>query len=280
MKSELEILNLNKQITMPNGDFISYLKNELTNRCKRNSNYSMRSFAQYLGISSSFFSKLLLYKRPLTLKMFEQFQSCLNLTPVQYQYYLHMLNSDKTKTISNDQIQFHQLDHDEFSVIADWYYFAILELITTKDFIPNPKSIATRLSISFIEAKEALEKLKKLNLIKEIDGKLVLSHENNSTIGQNATRSAYQKQQEQILKKSLDALYEVPFELRSQTSVTMAISKKKLSEANDLIKQFRRQMVVLLQEEEEQHFDSVYQLSISFFPLTKEIPITGKGSHS
>lgn len=277
MKNELEISHSNEQRLMSNSDFISYLKNELINRCKRNPNYSMRSFAKFLGISSSFFSKLLLYKRSLTIKMFEQLQTRLNLTPVQYDYYLQMLNSDCTKTINHDQIQFHQLAYDEFSVIADWYYFAILELITTQDFIPHPKYIAARLNISLIEAKEALEKLKKLNFIKEVDEKLVLTRDNNSTLGQTATKSAYQKQQEQILNKSLDALYEVPFELRSQTSVTMAISKKKLSVANDLIKQFRRQMIALLQDEEQENFDSVYQLSISFFPLTNEIPTTGKG---
>jgi transcriptional regulator with XRE-family HTH domain len=269
MEQEKTLQNISQHLLHPqeNSDIVSYLRTELTLRCRKNPSYSLRSFASYLGVSSSFLSKLLNNKRPITKRTLIKFSERLGVSPEKYDQFTSKINSRSSQI----NVSFNNLSLDQFEVISEWYYFAILELITVKNFNPSPLWIANCLGISHMEAKEALQKLIRLNYIKVSKGKLLLTNKNNTTIGPVATAAAYQKQQKQILQKASEALVQTPFDLRSQTSVSLAISQKRLSEANNLIKTFRRQMIQLLQEQEKDSFDSVYQLSVSFYPLTKPL---------
>ena len=50
--------------------------------------------------------------------------------------------------------------------------------------------------------------------------------------------------------------------------MTLAVASQDLPKAKELIRKFRREFLRLLQENKE--FDSVYQLSVGFFPLTRK----------
>ena len=56
--------------------------------------------------------------------------------------------------------QYVQLTLDHFSVISEWYHFAILSLAETQDFKSYPAWIAGRLGISQKDAKAAVLTLK------------------------------------------------------------------------------------------------------------------------
>ncbi|HWU42412.1 MAG TPA: TIGR02147 family protein, partial [Bdellovibrio sp.] len=115
---------------------------------------------------------------------------------------------------------------------------------------------------------DALERLLRMNYLKKsAKGKITLVEENTTTIGPEVAVPATRNQQTQILEMALQALIEIPIELRSQTSSTMAIPSDRLGEAKEVITEFRRKMASLMQRPGKR--DSVYQLSISFYPLTK-----------
>ncbi len=59
----------------------AYLTQELMNRCKRNSSYSMRAFAQGLGMSASALSMVLSGKRQLSRLAAERIADKLGLDP-------------------------------------------------------------------------------------------------------------------------------------------------------------------------------------------------------
>jgi uncharacterized protein (TIGR02147 family) len=165
-------------------------------------------------------------------------------------------------------LSFRQIELDQFSFIADWYHFAILELVTLPDFDSNVKQIAKDLRISTHESTDAVERLIRLGLLeRDTKGRLSNKSGNNTTIGPNIATPATRKQQKQILEKAIDALDTIPIEDRSQTSVTLAIPRAKLDEARKAITDFRRTMTSLLQNPTDDP-DSVYQLSVSFYPLT------------
>jgi uncharacterized protein (TIGR02147 family) len=274
-------------------NFVSYLKRELLERNKKNPQYSLRSFSKNMDLSSSFVSKLFNGRRPLTEGTYNKIVSQLSLNPDVADHYrqIEFINgsiktakamscfiqsdldqdgSDEFENSITDKKKYKALNLDQFSFIADWYHFAILELLTTENFIFNPNCIASRLGISPLEAKLAIERLFRLGLVKSrktTKGEKMFGVDNNSTIGRDIATAATLKQQQAFLQMASNALVEVPIEQRSQTSMTMAIPKSRLKEAQRMIHDFRRNMTSLMQRKGKR--DSVYQLTISFYPLTK-----------
>ena len=57
------------------------------------------------------------------------------------------------------------VDLDTFAVISDWYHYAILSLLEVTDARLDPRWISKRLGINRLEARLAIERLKRLSLI-------------------------------------------------------------------------------------------------------------------
>jgi len=165
-------------------------------------------------------------------------------------------------------VNYNQLTLDAFQVISDWYHYAILELISIKGFQPNSKWIAPKLGITVSEVNIAVERLQRLGLLKICDdGKWINGSGSNTTTGNAYSATAFRRLQRDVLKMALNALEEVPMEVRDQTSMTMAIDSSQLPEARIRIKKFRRNLCQFLQESGPR--DQVYQLGISLYPITR-----------
>ncbi len=242
------------------------LKTELVRRCQKNAKYSLRAFAKSLELSPAFVSKLLKGERAFTPKTIDRLSVKLPLHPMQVEHYKAQLKRKKNSLKANE-VGFRQISLDQFQLISDWYHFAILELVTIKDFQNSPAWIAKQLSISTHEASDALERLLRLGYLKKGPrGQLKLVEENSTIIGTEIALPAKQSQQKQILELAMRALMETPVEQRSQSACTMAIPSERIDEAKDIITEFRRKLTALMQRPGNR--DSVYQLSVSFFPLT------------
>ncbi len=266
-------------------NFVEFLNEELLLRNKKNARYSLRAFAKQMQLSSSFVSKLLNGKRPLTQATFKTISLRLPLSPQVENYYYNLEfgqkdlylarsnNEDLVKNTSNrgrSQSIYRNINLEQFKVISEWYHFAILELVSVDGFIPNSNYIASQLGISTLEAQQALHRLIKMGLIKVklVSGKApIYSTENFTTVDKKIATKATYVQQKAFLEKSIEAMEFIPIEDRSQSSMTMAIPKSRLKEAEFLIGKFRREFTELMQRKGKR--DSVYQLNISFFPLTQ-----------
>ena len=130
-------------------DFRLYLQNKLTERCKKNPKYYLRSFAQRLDMESSALSKILRGKRRVTEKTFLKLSKILNLSPHEIAQFRQNLKQSAEYDYSPKNYQ--QVSLDAFNVISDWYHYAILELTTVKKFKPSEKWIAKSLGISVSE---------------------------------------------------------------------------------------------------------------------------------
>jgi uncharacterized protein (TIGR02147 family) len=169
------------------------------------------------------------------------------------------------KGSQNANQDFAQLSFDTFTVISEWYHFAILELTFVKGFKSEAKWIARKLSISVIEAKNAVERLKRLELLIEEKGTLVKSEKfltNDSAVN---TSGAHRALQKQLIEKALSAIDEVEAADKDITSMTMAIDVRQLPKAKTFIRQFRRDMCSLL---EVGNPTQVYNLGIQLYPLS------------
>lgn len=251
-------------------DFINVsdlLKQELARRCQKNARYSLRAFANSLGLSSSFVSKLINGQRPLTAKVLDQLSGKIEIPPEQVLAFRQKINGTQVSLQKQKTIEFYQLKLDQFAFISDWQHFAILEMMT----LPNCKFAAEEfskgLSITTYEAQAAIDRLVRLSLVEKTkNNKWRLKTENGSAIDSSVNSGAAKKLQKQLLEKAIQAIDEIPLDHRSQSAMTMAIPSSRLNEAKELIKQFRRQFTEIMQSKGER--DSVYQLSVSFFPLT------------
>ncbi|MBC7430240.1 MAG: TIGR02147 family protein [Bacteriovorax sp.] len=234
-----------------------HLELEFERRCEVNSRYSLRAFARSLDVDSSYLSKFLNNKRILSAKGLNTFAEKLNF-PIELK-----LKSPKSKSAKP---KFTSINVDQFKLIADWYHYAILELTLTQDFKPDIRWVASTLNISHGEALGAIERLKRLGLLTITEeGRWVCAHNNTTTVHP-GTNVALKHMQREILKQAHDALEEVSIEERDQSSITMAIDKLRITEAKNMIKRFRRELMEYLEGGESK--DAVFQLSISLFPIS------------
>lgn len=235
------------------------LKAELLRRKRDNKSYSLRAFAEYLQVPPGRLSEILAGKRPISKKMKTKLSERLGFTAIH-----DLLESSSPAFTFAQREDYHFLTDDAFSVLADWYHFAILSLADTKDFKTDPKWIAKRLNISVFQAKDSLEKLKNLGLIELKGTKLRKTNKNFSTttdMESHALRISHR----QSIEQALLALNEVPLELRDITGITLAIDLKRLPLAKKIIKEFRLKMSDLLEKGDQ---SEVYNLNIQLYPVS------------
>ena len=250
-------------------DFRLYLQDELAERTSRNPNYSLRSFAKFLDISAAALSALLNGKRPITNNMKERIGLKLGLS-------LEDLKILKARPHGNTKLQtspeletsFQQITIDTFAIISEPYHYALLELIKTDGFAWDRKWIAQRLKITVSEVNIAIERLERIGLLeKDESGNLFDTTKGFSTdLREGITSQAQRRFQERSLEHAISSVQTVPIEQRDNTSMTMAINKSDLPKAKAHIKEFRRRFCADL--EASPNLDEVYQLTISFVPLT------------
>ncbi|WP_374074629.1 TIGR02147 family protein [Bdellovibrio bacteriovorus] len=252
------------------------LHQELGRRCKTNPRYSLRAFARALNINPSHLSKILNGQISISEEKFEHFAGVLSL-PQQTVEYLRRKETLIREISARDewmkrvekQVDLLNLSLDQFHVMSDWYHYAILELTRTKDFKPNVTWIQQQLEISEEQTEAAIERLFRLNLlIKNEQGQWIDNSEHATNGTPEFTAQALRHLQKQILQLAVNALETVPVEERLQSSMTMAVSRDQIAKAKQNIVTFQRAFATLLQEESSSK-DAVYQLSVSFFPLTK-----------
>jgi uncharacterized protein (TIGR02147 family) len=258
--------NLNKAKSQ---DFRLYLQSELSRRLNETPGYSLRSFAKLLEVDPSALAKLLKGHRPLGKRLITRFAVRLNLAPDEvneFISYQEQMNSRSSAHTSNSNYQ--QITLDTFRLIADWYHYAILELIRVDSFRPDPKWISRSLHIPLTEVNFAIERMVRVGMldINENTGEWT----DNSEISTNITKpyfdGAQKRHQKQILEKAIFALENTPVAYRDQTSMTMAIDTERLPEAKERIKHFRRELANFLSRGETR--DQVYHLSLSLYTIS------------
>lgn len=211
-------------------------------------------------------SSLISGKRKMTLTSVKKIAKALNLGPEELSRYTGTANSGSVNS------NYFVIQQDAFSAMSEWYFDAILELSLIPYFKLEPEIIAKSIGISEIQARLSLETLERLELLyKDDQGQLKLKHQNSINIlDPDFTSAANRNYQKSVLEKSVEAIDSVDRKLRDHTSTTMAINVKDLPKAKELIQRFRHELNAFLQRDETTP-EEVYQLQVSFFPLSKNL---------
>lgn len=240
-------------------DYLSQiLKIELERRQSNNQAYSLRAFSRFLGISPATLSQSISGKRNLSTKKMTAVLKKLGYSPKEL---LDIAVTDENeKTIHSQKLE---LRDDEFKLISDWVYFAILSLGELPEAKSDPRWIARKLHIKVELVNVALTRLSKMGIIEIKNGRykqIAPPLKTTSDIPSEAIKNYHRG----ILDLAKNKLDEVTVEERDYASITMAINSKHLKKAKEITKKYKRDMMKLLEHGRK---DRVYQLSLQLFPL-------------
>jgi uncharacterized protein (TIGR02147 family) len=267
------------------GDYRQYLRERLEDRCQVNPRYSLRAFARDLKISSSRLSQVLQGKQGLSEQWAKKIAQRLGLSSPETEVFCTLVRASdarsktqrrvaqialETQQIRQEPSQTLQLD--AFRVISDWYHFALLELTLLPSFKSEPAWIARKLGIARFEAEQAVERLKRLELLEDQRGRLV-SSESHLFTGDGVPSDAIRKFNKQVLEKASRAIDLQTMEERDISTLTIAVAQSELPRFRELIKGFRKQMNHKSMEDAKKTSgnrpDEVYCLAVQFFRLTE-----------
>lgn len=239
------------------------LLQELARRQSRNSSYSLRAFSRDLGVGVTTLSDVLAEKRNLSKSNLAKVMEKLSVSPLEKADLWEKYRENASR--SKEEEEKTLLEEDVFRIIADWYYLAVWSLAAVKNNQARPEWIAQRLGIKEEEARDAIERLIRLKLVKKAQGRLVRT-DTSLTTTTDIPSAAIRKHHSQNLHLAAQSLHRDPVEARDFGSVTMAVNPEKLAQAKKILFQTRKKIADLLETGDT---SEVYTLSFQLFPLTK-----------
>ncbi len=236
----------------------AYFKQKL-----KNSSYSLRAFSRKLKMQPSAVSEIMKGKRRVSGKLASRIVQHLSLHPKDAKRVLSLFSGTPKDDASVEQ---EELSHEIFSLISEWQHFAILSLVETHDFRNDLEWIAERLNLRKSEAKDAVERLLRLGLLRE--EKAVLKPTGKSFRTSDGVHStAVQHSHLASFEFAKQVVENVDVEVRDFTSMTFATRVDLLPEAKKLVREFYAKMNSLL--EGTSQANEVYQMNIQLLPLTQ-----------
>jgi uncharacterized protein (TIGR02147 family) len=270
-------------MVLEHSSYRHYLKSELANRIGRNPAYSMRAFAQQLGVSHTLISLVMKGQRNISAETCLQLSQRLGLKEHEAEYFQLLVQLENARIPELKDSLLRKLDAlhpsrknvdlaiESFRVISDWYHFALLRLTE----IPGTRWISSflgrRLGIAPAEADLALERLKLLRLIEEDPDKPGSWRKATGSLYAQAKgkNPGLRKFNRQVLEKAIASLEDQPPEDKVFGTEMIAISKKDLPEAEKLTRDFLARMLELARNSKHPKSD-VYQVAVQMFNLTND----------
>lgn len=178
------VANLIPQLS-PCPGFRLFLQAELARRCSANVQYSLRSFAIFLGLNHSTLSQLLRGKRALTNRTIESLGLKLGLNQTEIENYKANENLAAFRTSATSR-QIRQLTVDTVNLLSDPAHRAILELTRLGEFQPDSRWIARVLNSDVDEVNVAISRLTRLGLLEMQDHNRWVDRSGVEQLGQDA----------------------------------------------------------------------------------------------
>jgi uncharacterized protein (TIGR02147 family) len=247
---------------------------EFAGRKDKNPSYSLRSFAQALGVSPSYLSLIFKGQRRVTAVMAQSMARKLS-WPMQRRRFFCTLAEFETCRSASDRYQLaaelEKLSHlnrqvpslsiDQFSMIAEWHHSAILAILTLPRFEPTKENIAERLYLTIAVCEAALNRLRRLGLVIE-DERGAWKPTHRQLQVESTPSEAIRHYHREVLRKAMVAIENQDFEEREFSNFVLTVDPKVLPVAKKRLRVLQNELVQLL---EGTNASRVYQLSIQLF---------------
>jgi uncharacterized protein (TIGR02147 family) len=253
--------------TDANQNYRDILKIEYESRKARNRYYSLRAFANSIGIGSGALSEILNGKRNLGTAKARDIIEKLNLDENEKGIFLDSVATHKKKQSEGVEHESHHLNMEIFEIVSSPLCMSLLALADVKGFRLDVEWISRKLGASQKEVAHALKLMRTVGLLEVINGyeqickDFVFSPDG-------IPSSAIRNYHHQMLDKAHDALDEVPVTRRDFKGLTLAIDPKDLDKIKKEILSFQKRIVKKYQVSED--LKEVYHLQMTLFPLSYE----------
>jgi uncharacterized protein (TIGR02147 family) len=258
----------------------SFLKAVLAERLGKNPAYSLRSMARQLSLAPASLSNVLRGKKNLAPGTALRVARQLALSAPEEEYFCLLVQLEGAKNPDlrsalleklraiNPARPPKDLGTDYFVVISDWYHFPILQLAGLPGFSFTPAEIARRLGITVLEARAAVERLARLELLQQDEAGSYHRSSDYVVVRSERTDFAIRKFNQQMLQKALEALREQDSRERWGGSETFLFARESMPRAKKMIDQFLGRMARLSGESARN--TDVYHVQVQLFNLTQE----------
>lgn len=248
--------------------------------------FSYRAFSRWAGFKSP--NQLMLVikgERAIALKSIDKYLKVLGLKKTEKKYFelLVKFNQAGDMVRKNEYLEElsaywlkrgTHLEGQQLKYLTNWYYAAIREMVSFKDFKENSAWIAKRLGgrITPAQARQAIRTLLELGLLKRDKRGRLKQSDTYVTTGNEVASVAAFLYHRQMIGQAMESLKEKPSELRNITALTFSVRKQDYDNLVEEINEFRKRVISLLQNRKEQDRDEMlYQLNIHLFPIS-EVP--------
>jgi uncharacterized protein (TIGR02147 family) len=254
---------------MKNEVIQTILHRKLAEIRKKNPQYSTRAYAKKLGMSSGALTEILNGTRTVSKKIAERISIKLTLDPMERSNVMKdYITAANKKRVSKEQVEYLKLSMDQFAMMSEWYYFAILSMMQTRGFESSVEFVAERLGLSVPVVEKAIERMNRLGMITiSEDGTWTRSKGGHRTTDDLANVSI-QKNHFQTLELAKKALEEKAVEERDFTSLTLPLDYEDLPEAKQMIRKFQNDLFERFNGAKQSQ--EVFRVAMQLFPLTKK----------
>lgn len=162
--------------------------------------------------------------------------------------------------------EFKLFDDTLFETISNWYHIVIKQVLRLG--ITDAHEIAKRMqfAVSTTQVQKALQNLEKTQMIKkQLDGSYLINE--SYTTSNDIPSEAVKRYHEQTLDNAKLAVREIDVMLREFRSYTFLLKEEDLSKAKEKIRSFMDDFASCIDSNKG---ESVYQLNIQMFPMTKK----------
>ena len=259
-------------------DYRDFLKEYYDRRKTEMPLYSYRMMGDKLGLDSSYLYRVLQKKQHLPAHALPAAKDILALSGRQAEYfellYSAAVTKDKNKreelmakALSLRDVHLHCLQQAELKLLENWWIPAVRAYLELNGGVVNLKQIAKDICppITEEQAKEAIDTLLEVGLIKKMaSGKLALT-DAHLTVGGPEKAKAVRHFQKEVLRLAAESLENTPVEERNVSTLTLSVDQACFDDLGDMLKEFRKEIQIRVDKCIVP--DRVMQLNLALFPV-------------
>lgn len=249
---------------MSSKDYVDLLVNEYLQRKNLDKRYSERAFARSLGLSAGYLKLLFQGKKNLSFQRAQIVGEKLDWAESKKSLFLKKVKNATVKNSPHSRGKV-LLKSENFFEVSDWFHFAIIEFIKTKESTISAADIAEGLNISITEVNYALKNLIHIGLVQKNE-KMGFKVPDRYEIP-SVSSAGIRKYHKQTLQLASSAIETQPFDTRDFRALTLSFDVARMEEAKKCLEKF---VADFDKKFSTGSVKAVYQLNTAFFRLDQE----------
>jgi uncharacterized protein (TIGR02147 family) len=267
-------------------DYRVFLKEHYEKSKAANPHFSFRTFSNKAGFKTKdFLYRVIQGEKNLSQASIFKLVGALGLKREEIEYFENLVKFNQSRNLKEKDFFFqkltalrgeyresgpgHRLEEQQYEYYAKWWHTAVRSVIDMYDFRGDFRWLAKKLDphITPLQAEQSVTLLENLGLVaRDGTGRYKATHKTLTT-GAPLLPLAVNKFHLSTLELAARALDEAPKEERDISCLTLGISQKTLDRVKTKLRRFRAELLRLAEADEEA--DTVYQLNLHVFPLSK-----------